>query len=59
MEYIKHEDIAHEAYRIWQKRKTIEDPEADNAKENWRRAEEKLEKRELERTWKLGKVGHQ
>ena len=48
-----HEQIAKEAYKIWQKRKAAGDNEADNPQENWRRAEATLNKKELEKTWKL------
>lgn len=48
-----HDEIAAEAYRIWQKRKSAGDKNADDEKENWKRAVETLEKKELEHTWKL------
>ena len=41
-EGIKEKDLAITAYIIWQERKRFGDPDADNANDNWFRAEQRL-----------------
>jgi hypothetical protein len=40
--YFTDNDIKQTAGEIWRERKARNDPDADNADENWRRAEERL-----------------
>ena len=50
MQYTDNE-IRHIAYAIWQERKRRQEPDADNEAENWRRAKDWLESRDI---WQRG-----
>lgn len=41
------EDIAHEAYRLWQERKRLGLPDADDTEKNWEDARYNLEMQEI------------